>query len=637
MAMSRTTRNVLRHWHVVGTIVLRHEAPHRNYARNCDFDLSFFAEHAMLEDMHQRNFLVILLAASLLPACSDAAKNQPLVDPCIRTPDELPTPKPHTPRWAFEPWISKDISDGADTYAFVKGFRDRDIPIGAVVLDSPWETHYNTFLPNPSRYPNFETMVKDLHADDMRIVLWITNFINSVGYDLEAGGDSYVGPSPNLEEADACNYFVEDGARFSWWKGSGAAIDFFNPSATSWWHAQQNAVLDMGIDGWKLDFGDSYVRLDSVQTKAGAMPHQEYSEAYYSDFLAYGVQRRGADFLTMVRAWDESYDFNGRFFARKEDAPVAWMGDNRRDWVGLSDALDEAFRSAKAGYVVIGSDIGGYLDRNDKDLLGPEIPLDPVNFARWTAVGALSPFMQLHGRANITPWTVPQNNDEITTVYRYWSKLHHELVPFWYSVAEEAYANGSSIVRPIGDSSMWAGDYRYTLGDALLVAPILDATGKRGVVLPAGAKYYDYWTPAADPLDGGTTVKVDHSADLQKIPLYFRSGGIIPMYVTDEVTGFGTAASADKLTLLVFPGTPATSFVLHDSDDATTQIQASALANGSSVNISRTLVETLVRIRVEVKPTSVAVNGSMAVEHPDRLTFDMSSSGYYHDASTRSI
>src|SRR5262249_19150868 len=170
------------------------------------------------------------------------------------------------------------------------------------------------------------------------------------------------------------------------------------------------------------------------------------------------------------------------------------MGDNRRDYVGLADALDEIFRSAQAGYTVLGSDIGGYLDRDDKDLT-KQIPFDPVVFARWTAVGALSPFMQLHGRANITPWTVPPTMDEITTLYRTWSKLHHELVPFYYSLAEEAYAGGKGIVLPIGDEKTWPGDDRYMLGDALLVAPILDATGKRDVALPAGARGGDFWQP----------------------------------------------------------------------------------------------------------------------------------------------
>jgi alpha-glucosidase (family GH31 glycosyl hydrolase) len=55
----------------------------------------------------------------------------------------------------------------------------------------------------------------------------------------------------------------------------------------AWWHRQQDRVLDAGIDGWKLDFGESYVRVPTVRTAAGPKPHQEYSEKYYEDFLAY--------------------------------------------------------------------------------------------------------------------------------------------------------------------------------------------------------------------------------------------------------------------------------------------------------------------------------------------------------------
>src|SRR5687768_859474 len=104
----------------------------------------------------------LLLPFVVAVACSSEDKPaQPASDAAVCTfkgePEAaLPDPKPHTPRWAFRPWISKDISDGPDTYAFVKGFEDRDTPVGVVVLDSPWETNYNTFVPNPKRYPDFK-------------------------------------------------------------------------------------------------------------------------------------------------------------------------------------------------------------------------------------------------------------------------------------------------------------------------------------------------------------------------------------------------------------------------------------------------------------------------------------------------
>src|SRR5688572_3501969 len=100
--------------------------------------------------------LAVLLACGddSSPASPDAGRSVDADLSCVfaRPVDETPEPRLHTPRWAFQPWISKDISDAADTREFVAGFRERDIPVGVVVLDSPWETQYNTFVPSETRY-----------------------------------------------------------------------------------------------------------------------------------------------------------------------------------------------------------------------------------------------------------------------------------------------------------------------------------------------------------------------------------------------------------------------------------------------------------------------------------------------------
>jgi alpha-glucosidase (family GH31 glycosyl hydrolase) len=596
-----------------------------------------------------RSFLALLGSALVLAACGPSENTSSTTGgtttattsssaSCAQpgAADPIPEPPRHTPRWAFEPWISKDISTAQDTYDFVQGFVDRDIPVGAVVLDSPWETNYNTFVPNPSRYPGFPKMVSDMHAKGVRVVVWITAFVNSSSFDLEPGGDKYDGPSPNQEEGNRCNYFVNDGEEYPWWKGKGASVDFLNPDAAAWWHAQQDVVLDAGLDGYKLDFGDSYVTTDMVKTLKGTVPHQQYSEAYYRDYLSYGVHKRGADFLTMVRAWDESYGFAGRFYARPEDAPVCWMGDNRRDWVGVADVLNSMFRSAKGGYVVLGSDVGGYLDKDDKDLLGKTIPLDPVVFMKWTALGGLSPFMQLHGRANLTPWTFPDMTDQVVKTYRYWAKLHHQLSSFFYSLTEEAYAGAPGVVRPIGDEKDWPGDYRFQLGDAFLVAPLLDGTGKRDVALPAGARYFDRWSPDTDALDGGKTLSAYDASDPVRYPLFVRSGAIVPVEDADDVTGLGTKTSAGKLTLLVYPDAAPSSFKLHDTDGMTTSIDASAKGAGFTGSLSRAPRDTLIRARADAAPATIKVDGAAAAKVADRAAFDAAASGWFYEAATRS-
>jgi alpha-glucosidase (family GH31 glycosyl hydrolase) len=518
-------------------------------------------------------------------------------------PDTPPEPPLYTPRWAFQPWISKDISDTDDTRAFVQGFHDRDIPVGVVVLDSPWETQYNTFVPNPTRYHDFGTLLNDLHGQGIRLVLWITQMVNQASFDAEMGGDHYNGPSPNFEEGKQRGYYVNQGAVYLWWKGQGAGLDFFNRDARAWWHRQQDPLLSQGIDGWKLDFGESYITDLPLQTAAGPQPLQPYSEAYYRDYLSYAVLRRGREFATLVRPYDVSYNFAGRFFARKEDAPVAWVGDNRRDWIGLQDALDEIFRSAQAGYQVLGSDVGGYLDKDDQDLTGPTIPFDTLVFARWTAVGALCPFMQLHGRANIAPWTVPDHVDETVALYRYWAKLHSALVPFFYSLARQGPAAGTTIVRPVGDMSTWPGDYRYQLGDAFLVAPLLDASGARAVDLPAGAHWYDWFHPDAPPLTGGQTVPAGQPLPWDQVPLYVREGALVPLEVVDDANGLGTIASSGALTLLAYPGAAPSHFTLEEEDDSHTDFDLQALpSGGATLQASRARLPLLVRVRLETAP-----------------------------------
>lgn len=539
---------------------------------------------------------------------------------CTYSPAEIETidapTRIHTPRWAFLPWISKDISDTADTYAFVQGFIDRDIPVGTVVLDSPWATNYNTFIPSPTRYPNFGQMVADLRAQDVRVVLWVTQFTNEASFDLERGGDRYDGPASNFAEAQACGFFINEGRLYTWWKGRGGSIDFFNPTAVQWWHEQQKPLLDLGIAGWKLDFGESYVRTDTVQTAAGEMPHQAYSEQYYKDYYDYGISQRGdEEFVTMVRAWDESYDLPGRFFARPEHAPVVWVGDNRRDWVGLADALDHTFRSAAAGYVVIGSDLGGYLNRDDKDL-GVNIPFDRTNFMRWLAVSAMSPFMQLHGRENLTPWTLPNdpNPDESVELYRFWSHVHAELVPFLYSFAQEAYLAGGSMIRPIGEESQWAGDYRYMLGEAFLVAPILDETGVREVEVPQDF-WFDFWT--GEYLEGGTTVTFDYSGSLREIPLLVRAGSIVPIESASAVAGLteGNLGGADVVLTYGWRGEP-TEFRAHDPDGATTDYTVGPVQGGPvRFTASRARRQLVVRLGIPRDAVaSVTVNGAAATE-----------------------
>ncbi|MBA2449307.1 MAG: hypothetical protein H0V51_14905, partial [Chloroflexi bacterium] len=87
---------------------------------------------------------VLLAGGSCRPAFSGLPESEP--------PPAAPRP-PLTPRWAYEPWVWEDEENTAQAVRdLVAGYRQRDVPVGAVIVDSPWQTNYSTFEFGPN-YP----------------------------------------------------------------------------------------------------------------------------------------------------------------------------------------------------------------------------------------------------------------------------------------------------------------------------------------------------------------------------------------------------------------------------------------------------------------------------------------------------
>ena len=249
----------------------------------------------------------------------------------------------------------------------------------------------------------------------------------------------------------------------------------------------------------------------------------------------------------------------------------------------------------------------------------------------------MNPFMQLHGRANLAPWTVPERVEETVAIYRYWSHLHHAMVPFWYSLAEARHASPAldSTMTPIGSETEWDDDYRYTIGDAFLVAPLVAPGGFRDVALPAGASWYDWWDPAGDALSGGTTLTGYDASDRLHLPLFVRAGAIVPANVATDVNGLGSAASDGFLTVLGWPAATASSFVLHEAIDADTDTETTlGLVGGATtaLTFAPAHAQVIARLRRDAAPASVMADATPLTEAASLSALQASASGYYYDA-----
>ena len=62
------------------------------------------------------------------------------------------------------------------------------------------------------------------------------------------------------DEGAKAGYFIKksDGSvwQFDWWQAGMAFVDFTNPEAYKWYQTKLKALMDMGVDVFKTDFGE---------------------------------------------------------------------------------------------------------------------------------------------------------------------------------------------------------------------------------------------------------------------------------------------------------------------------------------------------------------------------------------------
>ncbi|HEV3025017.1 MAG TPA: TIM-barrel domain-containing protein, partial [Pirellulales bacterium] len=252
------------------------------------------------------------------------------------------------PPWSMRPWLWEDDANTPEAvWDLVDGCRDHDLPLGAILIDSPWSTRYNNFRFDEKRYPNPRGMIEALHQRGVRVVLWMTNVINTPDSLSDAPGDEEDLYTIGKEKG----YFVNDGTPVRWWKGKGAMIDYTNPEAVAWWHRLLDRTLSLGVDGWKIDGAAELFVLTRRRTSRGVLTLRDYVDLYYRDTLHYSRTWQ-SDFVTMVRSVDIANSRNDQPHAPFDAAPLTWVGDQRHSWSdkGLDEAIRSAFRAMERNY-----------------------------------------------------------------------------------------------------------------------------------------------------------------------------------------------------------------------------------------------------------------------------------------------
>lgn len=405
------------------------------------------------------------------------------------------------PAWTFGLWLTTSFTTNYDEETvtnFVDGMAKRDLPLHVFHFDCFWMKDFNwcNFEWDKRVFPDPEGMLKRLKEKGLKICVWINSYIAQ--------------ESKLFDEAMENGYLIKkaNGDVWQWdmWQSGMGIVDFTNPAACDWYSSKLRALLDMGVDCFKTDFGER-IPTDVVYYD-GSDPmkmHNYYTYLYNKVVFDVLKEKRGeGDAALFAR----SATVGGQKF------PVHWGGDCSADYESMAESLRGGLSLCMSGFGFWSHDIGGFESTSSADV-----------YKRWAAFGLLSSHSRLHGSTSYrVPWVY---DDEACDVVRFFTKLKCSLMPYLFKNACETSKTGLPVMKSMilefeEDASCNYIDKQYMLGDSLLVAPIFNDRGDASYYLPKGR-----WTKflTGEKLDGGRWINETHN--YMSIPLLVRPSSII--------------------------------------------------------------------------------------------------------------
>ncbi|KXN82537.1 Alpha-xylosidase [Leucoagaricus sp. SymC.cos] len=409
------------------------------------------------------------------------------------------------PSWSFGLWLSTSFltSYSSETVSsFLEGMKQRDCPVRVFHLDCFWMKQYEwcSFTFDPDNFPDPKAYLSEIKQKfNVKICVWINPYISQL--------------SPVFKEAVKGGYLIKrkDGTPWQWdlWQPGLAIVDVTNPEARKWYADKLTALLDMGVDCFKTDFGERIPHA-SVVFHDGSDPYRVHNafSVIYNDFVFNLLKERFGEGEAVVFA--RSSTVGGQRF------PVHWGGDCESTWEAMAEALRGLLSLTASGFGFASHDIGGFEGHPP-----PEI------YQRWVAFGIFSSHSRLHGSSSYrVPWNYGEEAAKNMSV---WLDAKHRLMPYIYSLSIQARLKGHPIQRAMfiefpEDRTTHYLDRQYMIGSSLLVAPVfVPLSEEHEYYLPAG-KWTNFWNPSR-VIQGPRWIK-EH-VPINEIPVWVREGSIL--------------------------------------------------------------------------------------------------------------
>lgn len=377
------------------------------------------------------------------------------------------------PAWSFGLWLSTSFVTNYDettVMSTIEAMEKEGIPISVFHFDCFWMQgyHWCNFLWDKEVFLDARGMLSRIHDKGIKVCVWINPYI--------------VQASELFAEGVEKGYFLhkENGDVWQWdkWQAGMAIVDFTNPEAKAWYQEKLTALLEMGVDCFKTDFGER-IPDENVRYFDGSDPKKMHN------FYSYLYNETVFETIKRVKGEEDAVVFARSGTSGGQKFPVHWGGDCFAKYESMAESLRGGLSLMMSGYGYWSHDIGGFEDTSTPDV-----------YKRWVAFGLLSSHSRLHGSSSYrVPWLY---DDEATKVLRHFVLVKQKLLPYLLEKAKENHDTGIPLVRAMvlefpEDPVCGFLDRQYMLGDRYLVAPVMDETGEVTYYLPQG-QWKNYFT-----------------------------------------------------------------------------------------------------------------------------------------------
>ncbi len=434
------------------------------------------------------------------------------------------------PKWAYGFWQSRQrYTNQKELVDVVKEYRRRKIPLDNIVLDwfywpeDAWGSHQF----DSTRFPDPKRMVDEVHALDANLMISVW--------------PKFYPTTKNYQELDAKGYIyrrnVEMGTKD--WVGKGYLNAFYDPYAQEareiFWRQLDENLNVLGIDAWWLDATepDIHSNLDVEEIKrripTALGPGAAFFNSYplvHSEGVYAGAREANPDKRVFILT-------RSSFAGQQRTASATWSGDVASRWVDLYNQISAGVSFSMSGLPNWTSDIGGFslenrfVNPNEEDLA----EWRELN-TRWFQFGSFLPLFRSHGEFPYREiFNLAPEGSEVYETLVWYDELRYRLMPYLYTLAADTYHEDATILRGLimdfpADRKVRDIKDQYLFGPSFLVSPVYAYKARsRSVYLPAGTRWYDFYTGEAHA--GGQQIQA--AAPLARMPLFVKAGAIVPM------------------------------------------------------------------------------------------------------------